>query len=47
LLLMLVIIGFFLFGLVAIGALVLTIIGGVKANEGVPYRYPFTWRLIK
>jgi uncharacterized Tic20 family protein len=47
LLLMLVIIGFFLFGLVAIGALVLTIIGGVKANDGVPYRYPFTWRLIK
>lgn len=47
LLLMIVVIGFFLFGLVAIGALVLTIIGGVKANEGVPYRYPFTWRLIK
>ena len=47
LLLMVVVVGFFLFGLVAIGALVLTIIGGVKANEGVPYRYPFTWRLIK
>lgn len=47
LLLMVVVIGFFLFGLVAIGALVLTIIAGVKANEGVPYRYPFTWRLIK
>jgi len=46
-LLMLVVIGFFLFGLIAIGALVLTIIGGVKANEGQPYRYPFTWRLIK
>ena len=46
-LLMVVIIGFFLFGLIAIGALVLTIIAGVKANEGVPYRYPFTWRLIK
>lgn len=45
--LMLVIIGFFLLGLIAIGALVLTIIAGVKANEGVPYRYPFTWRLIK
>jgi uncharacterized Tic20 family protein len=44
---MLVIIGFFLFGLIAIGALVLTIIAGVKANEGQPYRYPFTWRLIK
>ncbi|WP_434559949.1 DUF4870 domain-containing protein [Pseudomonas sp. Z5-35] len=47
LLLMIVVIGFFLFGLVAIAALVLTIIGGVKANEGQPYRYPFTWRLVK
>ncbi|WLG95970.1 DUF4870 domain-containing protein [Pseudomonas sp. FP198] len=47
LLLMIVVIGFFLFGLVAIGALVLTIIAGVKANEGQPYRYPFTWRLVK
>jgi len=46
-LLMVLIIGFVLFGLLAIGALVLTIIGGVKANEGFPYRYPFTWRLIK
>ncbi|WP_460142502.1 DUF4870 domain-containing protein [Pseudomonas sp. S3_B08] len=46
-LLMLLIIGFFLFGLLAIAALVLTIIAGVKANEGFPYRYPFTWRLIK
>ncbi|MNU07916.1 hypothetical protein D3C72_2537360 [compost metagenome] len=47
LLLMVVVIGFFLFGLLAIGALVLTIIAGVKANEGQAYRYPFTWRLIK
>ena len=47
LLLMVVVVGFFLFGLVAIGALVLTIIGGVKAGEGQPYRYPFTWRLVK
>jgi uncharacterized Tic20 family protein len=46
-LLMVVVVGFFLIGLVAIGAVVLTIIAGVKANEGVPYRYPFTWRLIK
>ena len=46
-LLMLLIIGFFLFGLLAIAALVLTIIAGVKANEGFPYRYPFTWQLIK
>lgn len=46
-LLMLVVIGFFLLGLVSIGALVLTIIAGVKANEGLNYRYPFTWRPIK
>jgi hypothetical protein len=45
--LILVLVGFFLLGLIAIGALVLTIIAGVKANDGVPYRYPFTWRLIK
>ncbi|MET1069933.1 MAG: DUF4870 domain-containing protein [Pseudomonas prosekii] len=45
--LILVVIGFFLLGLIAIAGLVLTIIGGVKANEGVPYRYPFTLRLIK
>ena len=47
LLLMVVVIGFLLFGRLAIGALVLTIIAGVKANEGQVYRYPFTWRLIK
>ncbi|OLF51129.1 DUF4870 domain-containing protein [Pseudomonas chlororaphis] len=46
-LLMVVLVGFLLFGVLAIGALVLTIIAGVKANEGVAYRYPFTWRLIK
>ncbi len=27
--------------------LVLTIMAGIKANEGVAYRYPFTLRLIK
>ncbi|PHN22987.1 DUF4870 domain-containing protein [Pseudomonas sp. ICMP 561] len=45
--LMLLVIGFALIGLVGVGALVLTIIAGIKANEGVAYRYPFTWRLIK
>ena len=34
--LMLLIIGFALIGLVGIGALVLTIIAGIKANDGVP-----------
>ena len=46
-LLMVVIIGFPLLVLVGVGALVLTIIGGVKANDGIAYRYPFTWRVIK
>ncbi|AYC34846.1 DUF4870 domain-containing protein [Pseudomonas cavernae] len=46
-LLMLVVIGFLLLGLLGIGALVLTIIAGIKANEGLDYRYPFCWRLLK
>jgi hypothetical protein len=32
---------------VGLAWLVLTIIAGIKANEGVAYRYPFTLRLIK
>jgi len=46
-LLMLVLVGFLLLALVGAGALVLTIIAGIKANEGVAYRYPFTWRALK
>ncbi|MBM7063319.1 DUF4870 domain-containing protein [Pseudomonas sp. UL073] len=46
-LLMLVVIGFLLLGLLGIGALVLTVIAGIKANEGQDYRYPFCWRLLK
>ena len=46
-LLMVVVIGFPLLLLVGIGALVLTIIAGIKANEGLDYRYPFTWRVLK
>ncbi|AKT28053.1 DUF4870 domain-containing protein [Pseudomonas syringae pv. actinidiae] len=46
-LLMLVVIGFALLMLVGIGAMVLTIIAGVKANDGLDYRYPFTWRVLK
>ncbi|MEH6567343.1 MAG: DUF4870 domain-containing protein [Halopseudomonas sp.] len=45
--LMLVVIGFFLMGLVAIGAIVLMIIAAIKSNEGIAYRYPFCWRVIK
>jgi uncharacterized Tic20 family protein len=33
--------------LVGLGALVLAIIGGMKANEGIRYRYPFNIRFIK
>ncbi len=46
-LLMIVLVGFILLPILAIGALIFTIIGGVKANEGVTYRYPYTMRLIK
>lgn len=28
-------------------ALILGIVGGVKANEGIAYRYPFNFRIIK
>lgn len=40
-------IGFPLMALVSITALVLTIIAGLKANEGQRYRYPWTWRPVK
>ncbi|MDH0334592.1 DUF4870 domain-containing protein [Pseudomonas otitidis] len=46
-LLMFVVIGVFLLPLLGIAALVLTIIGGIKANEGKDYRYPFAWRPLK
>jgi uncharacterized protein len=45
--LMLILIGFLLIFVVGLGALVLTIIAAIKANEGVAYRYPLTIRLIK
>jgi len=43
----LVLIGFLLLGVIFIGGIVLTIIGTIKANEGVHYRYPLTIRLVK
>ena len=42
-----ILIGFPLMVLVSLAALVLTIIAGIKANEGQADRYPFIWRLIK
>ena len=38
---------FFLPMVVGVAALVLCILAGIKANEGVDYRYPFAIRLIK
>lgn len=46
-LLVFVFIGMLLLPVIGIAALVLTIIGGIKANDGVYHRYPFTIRLIK
>ncbi len=45
--LMFIIIGIPLMFVVGIGALILMIMAGLKANDGVAYRYPFTLRLIK
>lgn len=47
LLLSVILIGFLLLPIVGIAALVLTIMAGIKANNGETYRYPFTLRLIK
>ena len=41
-----VVIGLLLLPVVGIGALVLTVIAGLKANNGEAYRYPFALRLI-
>jgi uncharacterized Tic20 family protein len=40
-------IGFILLPIVGIAAAIMAILAGIKANEGIPYRYPFTLRLIK
>jgi uncharacterized Tic20 family protein len=45
--LMVIVIGVFLLPVVGILTLIFTIIGAIKANEGVTYRYPFAIRLIK
>ena len=41
------VVGFFLMFALAIATIVLTIIGSIKANKGIAYRYPLTWRVIK
>ena len=41
------VIGFFLMVALAIATVVLTIVGSIKANKGIAYRYPLTWRVVK
>ena len=45
--LFLIVIGIILLPLLAVAHLVLSIIAGIRANEGQSYRYPFTIRFIK
>ena len=33
--------------IIGIGALILTIIAGLQANQGNHYEYPINWRLVK
>lgn len=42
-----VLVGFLLYPVIWIVNLIFCILAGVKANEGVAYRYPFALRLIK
>ncbi len=44
--LMLVLVGFVLFPIVLIADIVLAVIAGVRAGEGVAYRYPMTIRFL-
>jgi uncharacterized Tic20 family protein len=41
-----VLVGFVLLPVVIIGSIVLGVIGGLQANQGIPYRYPVTLRLV-
>jgi len=43
----LILIGIFMMWAVDIVALIFTLIAAMKANEGVAYRYPYTFRFIK
>ena len=45
--LFIVFIGMFLLPIVLLGNLILSVIAGIKANNGEYYRYPLTLRLIK
>jgi uncharacterized Tic20 family protein len=45
--LMLVVVGFVLFWALLAFHFVVTIVAAVKVTEGVAYRYPFCWRVLK
>lgn len=47
LLLAVVLVGFLILGLVAIGGFILAIVGAVKASNNELYRYPLTLRLVR
>jgi len=34
-------------GVVVVAGLVFSVIAGIKANDGQPYRYPYLWELVK
>ena len=42
-----VVIGAILLPIVWIVGIIFMIIGGIKANQGEDYRYPFNWRIVK
>ncbi|OIN56981.1 DUF4870 domain-containing protein [Arsenicibacter rosenii] len=44
--LMIILVGLFLIWVVGVAALVLTVVAGIKANNGEYYRYPLTIRFI-
>lgn len=46
-LLALVFIGFVLLWILGIVNLVLVVIAAIRVSDGAPYRYPFSWRLVK
>ena len=41
-----VLIGFVLLPIVIVGSMVLGVIAALQANQGIPYRYPLTLRLV-
>jgi uncharacterized Tic20 family protein len=42
-----IIIGFFLIFALVIFGLIMVIVGGIKANDGMDFQYPMTLRLFK